>query len=135
MDGQVRVLLVDDSLVFLNTLQKFLRGFHDLMIVGVAHDGKEALSLLPAAQPDVVLLDLMMPGVSGLEIIPDLRAAQPDVSVVVLSLLGFRDVALSLGADEYVFKPELAHDLMPALQRVMQGYSARTDLRGEIGSN
>jgi DNA-binding NarL/FixJ family response regulator len=123
----VRILLVDDSPVFLNVLQDFLQRFQEFAVVGVARDGTEALSLTRAQQPDVVLLDLMMPGLSGLELIPDLRAAIPDLHIVILSLLGYREVALSMGADEYVFKPELAADLVPAIQRVMDGHSARDD--------
>ena len=129
---KVRVLLADDSLVFLKTLQHFLQKCHELKIVGVAHNGREALALAKAERPDIILLDLLMPELSGLEIIPDLRASLPNSRVIVLSLLGYREIAAIVGADEFVFKPELATELVPAIQRVLQNHLACTDSHSKL---
>jgi DNA-binding response OmpR family regulator len=74
----------------------------------MAHDGEEALALHRSHRPDVILLDLMLPKLGGLDVIRQLRADDPDTPIIVLSAKdqeGDKVVALSLGADDYVTKP------------------------------
>ncbi|MBC8263421.1 MAG: response regulator transcription factor [Anaerolineales bacterium] len=117
----IRVLLVDDSAIFLRRAAEFLEEYEDLLVVGAARSGREALDQVLPLQPDIILLDLHMPGLSGLEVLPQLRALLPTVGIIVLSLFElevYRRAALAAGADDYVAKGEMSTALLPAIKRV-----------------
>jgi DNA-binding response OmpR family regulator len=100
------VLIVEDDPSILRGLQMNLglEGFRTVC----AHDGEEALTLHLSHRPDLILLDLMLPKLGGLEVIKRLRADDPDTPIIVLSAKdqeGDKVLALSLGADDYVTKP------------------------------
>lgn len=100
------VLVVEDDPSILRGLQMNLglEGFKTIC----AHDGEEGLAMLRSHKPDLVLLDLMLPKLGGLEVIKRLRADDPDTPIIVLSAKdqeGDKVLALSLGADDYVTKP------------------------------
>jgi len=119
----ISLLLVDDSPVFLSIATRFLRAYDDLVVAGVAGGGQEALAQARDLRPQVVVLDLRMPGLPGLEVIPLLRALLPQVGIVVLTLLGgngYREAALAAGADDFVAKAAMSTDLVPAIRRVAQ---------------
>ena len=116
------ILLVDDHLTFLRLTTSFLQQFNDLIVVATAYEGEDALAKAAALQPHLVLLDLAMPGLSGLEVIPRLRAVLPDVGIIVLTkhrLAAYQKAALAAGADEFVSKATMGDDLLPAIQRVI----------------
>jgi two-component system, NarL family, nitrate/nitrite response regulator NarL len=120
----VTVLLVDDHRLFLRLAVRFIQEQYSpkLTLVGVAHDGYEALRQAKALQPQVVLLDLTMPGLSGLEVIPRLRAILPEVIIIILTgqrAEGYRRAALAAGADDFIAKATLATDIMPAIRRLV----------------
>ncbi len=119
----ISVLLVDDNPIFLNIAAQFLRASPDVTVVGTANGGEEALVKAEALQPNVILLDLAMPDIPGLEAIPRLRSILPEVSIIALTLLatdGYRQAALSAGAQDFIPKAKLSQDLLPAIRRVMQ---------------
>jgi DNA-binding NarL/FixJ family response regulator len=121
--NSISVLLVDDSPVFVSIARRFLHTDGDLIVVGQAGGGQEALARARDLRPQVVLLDLRMPDLPGLEVIPRLRAILPEVGIVVLTLLegnGYREAALAAGADEFVAKAAMSADLLPAIRRVAQ---------------
>ena len=100
------VLVVEDDPSILRGLQMNLglEGFKTIC----AHDGEEGLAMMRSHKPDLVLLDLMLPKLGGLEVIKQLRVHDPDTPIIVLSAKdqeGDKVVALSLGADDYVTKP------------------------------
>ncbi len=104
----ISVLLVDDNATFRQIAARFLQAFDDVTVVGTAAGGAEALTQAQALRPQVILLDLLMPDVPGLEAIPRLRAALPDVGIIALTLHdadGYRRAALAAGADDFVTKP------------------------------
>ncbi|HEY2746201.1 MAG TPA: response regulator transcription factor [Polyangia bacterium] len=116
------VLIVEDDPSILRGLQMNLglEGFRTVC----AHDGEEALAMVRSHKPDVVLLDLMLPKLGGLDVIKRLRVDDPDTPVIVLSAKdqeGDKVLALSLGADDYVTKPfsivEVIARLRVALRR------------------
>ena len=119
----VRVLLVDDNLTFLRIAARFLE--HELdrvTVVGTATGGDEALAKAGCLLPEVVLLDLMMPGMNGLEVIPRLKAILPGVCIVALTLLdtsSYRSAALSAGADAFIAKTAMSTDLLPVIQQLI----------------
>lgn len=118
-----RVLVVDDS----DDLRMLLRMKIDLdatcEVVGEAADGEEAIRLAAALQPDVVLLDLSMPRMDGLEALPLIRAASTDTSVIVLSGFDHRmmaEKALAAGASRYVEKGAALDDLCSLIDDVLE---------------
>lgn len=120
--SSVSVLLVDDNHTFLRIAKLYLESHRgEVMVAGVAGGGVEALAQAAALQPQVVLLDLAMPDLSGLEVIPRLRALLPAVGIIVLTLLddhAYRHVVLRAGADDFLAKANLSTELLPAIRRV-----------------
>ena len=118
----ISVLLVDDNPTFLRIVGRFLQGEDSVTVVGTAEGGDEALALVHTLKPDIVLTDLAMPRVSGMETILRMRAAWPKMGIIALTLLdttGYRQAALTAGADDFVPKDALNTDLMPTIRRVV----------------
>jgi CheY-like chemotaxis protein len=118
------VLLVDDNATFLRIATRFLEvhGQDEVVVIGKARDGMEALAQAQELQPQVILLDLVMPDLSGLEVIPRLRAMLPDVGIIALTVMGnkyYRTAALAAGADDLVSKGAMSTELLPAIRRVI----------------
>lgn len=119
---KISVLLVDDHEAFLRVATEFLQRHNELSVVGAARGGEEALTQAQDLRPQVVLVDLNMPGLSGLETIPLLRAMLPEAGIIALTLLDpkvFRQAALAAGADDFVLKANLSTHLLPAIRRVV----------------
>ncbi len=117
----IRILLADDHPIFLNITSRFLEEQEGVVVVGAARGGREALLLARDLGPEVVLIDLMMPDLSGLEVIPRLRLAHPGLGIIALTLLdadGYRTASLAAGADDFVAKATITDDLLPAIRRV-----------------
>jgi len=104
----IRVFVCDDAPAFRDLLRMALEQDGDLSVVGEAEDG-EAVDAIAPATPDVVLLDVSMPGIGGLEALPRVRELAPGARVVVLSSFSadeMADAALAAGADRYLDKRE-----------------------------
>jgi DNA-binding NarL/FixJ family response regulator len=124
----ISVLLVDDNPAFLRIAARFLQEHGDVAVVGAAGGGEEALAMAQDLQPDIVVIDLAMPGLSGLEAIPRLWAVLPGVSIIALTVLdtnSYREAALAAGANDFVAKVSLNTDLLPAIRRVAQADLSR----------
>src|SRR3712207_4577324 len=107
----VRVMLVDDSAVVRGLFTRWIAEEPDLELVGTANDGAQGVAKVAACNPDVLVLDIEMPVMSGLEALPKLLAAKPGLRVVMASTLTERGAsatlrALDLGAADYIAKPE-----------------------------
>lgn len=105
----IKLLVVDDSIDFRSLLCLLLTRDDRFEVVCEANDGMEALELADKHRPDVVLLDIAMPRLDGLQTLPALKKKHPDMKVVVLSSFGaveMRQKTVSLGADGYVEKGE-----------------------------
>jgi two-component system chemotaxis response regulator CheB len=108
--SKIRVLLVDDSSVVRRVITKTLGQFNDMDVVGGAKDGEEGLEMIATLKPDVVLLDVDMPRMDGLETLRQMRSQQIQVPVLMFSSRTERGAkiatdALLLGAKDFVFKP------------------------------
>lgn len=108
----IRVMIVDDTSAVRRVLTQVLEEETDISVVGTASNGQEALERLPRLEPDILLLDIEMPGMSGLELLRELRAAQSPLPVLLFSSLTERGAmvtieALLLGARDYVTKPSM----------------------------
>src|SRR6266699_2671233 len=105
-----RVLIVDDAVVIRKALSDTLARDPDLEVVGTASNGRIALGKLQTLRPDVILLDIEMPEMNGLEAIPEIRKLLPLIPIIIFSTLTERGAeatldALALGATDYVMKP------------------------------
>lgn len=121
---ETRLLLADDHAVLRSGLRLLLDAQPDLKVVGEAGDGAEALRLAAELRPDLVLLDLTMPGLSGLEALPALRKAAPGARVLILTMHddeGYLRQALRAGASGYVLKKAADAELISAVRAVMRG--------------
>ena len=119
-----RVLLVDDHTVVRQGLRLLLESYPDMAVVGEAADGEAALRQARALQPDVILLDLLMPGLDGIETLRRLQAqGLPGEVLVLTASLEDRLVkqALEAGARGYALKVSRPADLVEAVRRVAQG--------------
>jgi DNA-binding response OmpR family regulator len=116
-----RILVVDDDPTVSDVVRRYLeRADYEVSLAG---DGPSALAAAAGHRPDLVVLDLMLPGIDGLEVCRRLRATDPDVPIVMLTALGDegdRVVGLSLGADDYVTKPFSPRELVLRVQSVLR---------------
>lgn len=120
----IRVLIVDDHSVVRHGLRLFLRTDPDLEVVGEAADGAQALTRAQELRPDIVLMDLLMPVMDGIEAIGRLRQALPETEVIALtSVLEDRSVvrAVRAGAIGYLLKDTEADDLCRAIKAAAAG--------------
>jgi DNA-binding NarL/FixJ family response regulator len=126
-----RTLVVDDHPLTRTALVGLLEQ-HSFPVVGEAADGSEAVESARRLQPDLVLLDLTMPGGGGLEALPKVRAAAPDCEIVVLTASGTEDdllAAIRAGAAGYLLKTEPPERIAEFLEGVAHGEAA---LSGEV---
>jgi DNA-binding NarL/FixJ family response regulator len=127
----VRILIVDDHPITRDALAALL-GQHGFDVVGQAGDGEAAIGLARSLDPQLVLLDLSMPGISGLEALPRIREAAPGCEVVVLTASGTEENLLSAirgGAAGYLLKSEPPERIAEFLRGVGDGEAA---LSGEV---
>jgi DNA-binding NarL/FixJ family response regulator len=121
-----RILIVDDHPLTRSALSALLQQ-HDFDVVGEASDGERAIEQARDLRPDLILLDLSMPGMNGLEALPKLREAAPESEVVVLTASGTEDNLLGAirgGAAGYLLKSEPPERIVEFLRGVAQGEAA-----------
>ena len=117
----IRVLVADDSPTALRAVSAYLRCEGRLEIVGTAMDGVQLLREAKRLLPDLVLVDLSMPRISGFEATAQLRKSLPELRIIIateLSGLSLRDECLRWGADAFVYKSELAEKLMEEVRKL-----------------
>lgn len=120
----IRLVLADDHRMLRRTLVSFLSTRDDMMVLGEAGDGDEAIAQVAALQPDVLLLDLNMPGKGGLEVLPAIRRDHPKVRVLIVTGRDedwYITQALRAGAHGYMLKSAGEDDLIDAIHKVQQG--------------
>lgn len=118
----IRILIVDDSPVILSCLVPFLETKEEIRIIGTACDGYEALNLVDELVPDVVLLDLNMPGLNGIETASRLRKMFPQICIVLTSTMYKNgnylvEIAREAGVDDFISKIDLADQLIPTIHQ------------------
>ena len=120
----IRVLVCDDQAVVCDGLEMILNNDPEIEVVGTAYDGAEALDMIPTANPDVVLMDLKMPGMNGIQATRELGKRYPEISVLVLTTFGDDEWvfdAIRAGASGYLLKGTPRVDLIKSVKGTAQG--------------
>jgi NarL family two-component system response regulator LiaR len=120
----IRVMIVDDHDMVRRGLSAFLRAKPDLDLVGEARNGREALAVCEQVQPDVVLMDLVMPEMSGADATRAIRARCPQIQIIALTSFQDRELvqqALQAGAISYLLKNVSANELADAIRGAHSG--------------
>lgn len=121
---ETRILLADDHAVLRAGLRLLLEAQPDLKVVGEAGDGREAMRLAEELKPELILLDLTMPGLSGMETLPALKKLLPAARILILTMhddVSYLRQALSRGASGYVLKKAADNELISAVRAVLRG--------------
>ena len=122
----IKVVLADDHRLVRDGLEQLISAAPDLQVVGTAADGGEAVAVTRASEPDVVLMDLVMPGIDGVEATRQISRDCPEVQVVVLTSFSDRErilAALDAGAVGYLLKDVEPADLLRAVRTAARGES------------
>jgi DNA-binding NarL/FixJ family response regulator len=126
----LRVLIADDHGVVRGGLRLLLDRQADMEVVGEASDGAEAVAETLATRPDLAILDVAMPRLTGIQATREIKAHAPDVDVLILSMHDderYLFEALKAGASGYVLKSEADHDLVDAVRAISRGESFLTN--------
>jgi len=119
---KINIIIVEDNKEFRNLLNEYILFQEDIVVIGIAEDGEEALKLIKDKKPDLVVLDMIMPNLDGLGVLERLNTMNLDIMprIIVLSAVGHDKIAqraMSLGADYYIVKP---FDLEVLAERIRQ---------------
>lgn len=132
--GNYRIVLADDHALFRQGLKKIIDGNTDLEVAGEAGDGMELLVLLATTATDMVILDVSMPRLRGIEVIREVKKHYPTVKVLILTMYReYLHQALSAGAEGYLVKEDADRELFIAIENIRQGRRyVSPRLRGEL---
>ena len=123
---KTRILIADDHVLVREGIRALL-GFHeDVEVVGEASDGKEAINMAAKLNPDVILMDISMPGLGGLEATVEIKKTQPDIKILVLSQYDDKEYVsrfLKAGVSGYILKKAVGDELIAAIRAVARGDS------------
>jgi len=121
----IKVLLVDDQILFTTGLTTFLENYAtDIKVVGTAKNGQEAIELAKTTQPEIVLMDIYMPVMNGVEATKQLKSLMPDIKIIMLSTYdedGYIKDALANGASGYLLKDISPTELIAAIRALRSG--------------
>ena len=124
MDRKTRILIADDHPIFRSGLRQVIEADQSMSVIAEAEDGASALRLIREHTPDIVVLDITMPGVSGFEVVESMRKEHSSVEVVLLTMHNEEAMftkALSLGVRGYVLKDSATSDIVNCLHAVLKG--------------
>jgi two-component system, NarL family, response regulator NreC len=120
----ISVVLVDDHAVVRSGIRLLLDGQDDIEVIGEAGNGKDAIFRARALKPDVILLDVVMPGESGIEVLPTLLKESPETKILVLSMQDdprYVREAFAVGAHGYVLKEAADEEVVSAIREIARG--------------
>lgn len=135
----IKVMLVDDHRLVRAGLKRVLAESPEMQIVAEASTGEEALELAPKCQPNIVLMDINMPGIGGLETTRRLKQRMPEVKVIAVSMHleePYPSRMLAAGANGYISKDSAADEVMAAIRRVSSGSNyVAADVAGNLAAS
>ena len=114
-----RTLIVDDNAGFRHSMKDFLEWEPDIEVIGEAADGQEAILKARELKPDLVLMDLRMPGISGIDATRQLKHEMPELKIIILTIFDlqqYKEAAMASGASAYVSKKSLSEELLPTIR-------------------
>jgi len=120
----IKVLIVDDHALVRMGIRRLLDDFPDMVVVAEAENGETALSLVKTCLPDVVLLDMKMPGIDGWEVTRRLNKTNPDIKVIAVTAMSAESLpnrVLQLGAVGYLTKESTPEEMAMAIRKVVKG--------------
>lgn len=121
MDQIIRALIADDDAGFRQRVKELLASEPDIIIVGEAADGQEAIQKARELRPDLVLMDVRMPGLNGVNATHQLKEEMPEAKVIMLSVFDlpeYREAAIVSGASAYVVKKSVVEELVPTMREI-----------------
>ena len=124
MSERIKVLIVDDHTLFRQGLQKVLEAYEEIQVVGEASNGKEAIARVDEVFPDLVLMDIKMPRMDGIECIALIKEKHPELNIIVLSMYDDAEYvlrAVNAGASGYMEKNISADRLVDTIKQVQAG--------------
>ena len=119
-----RIVLADDHAMFRQGIKNILEGAEEMEVVGEADDGLKILELLQKVTPDMVILDISMPNIRGLEATKEIKAISSDVKVLILTMHKDKEYvyyAISAGAEGYLLKEDADTELFAAIEKIRKG--------------
>jgi DNA-binding NarL/FixJ family response regulator len=119
-----RIILADDHAILRQGLKRILNEAAELKVIGEAGDGIELLNLVKQLKPDMVILDISMPNLRGLEAVHELKTIYPEVKILILTMhkdIEYIQKAASEGADGYLLKEDADTELFTAIKKIRQG--------------
>jgi DNA-binding NarL/FixJ family response regulator len=122
--GKKRLMIIDDHPVFRAGMKALANAEPDLCICAEAHDAAHALQIIEAAKPDLLLVDMNLPGKNGLELLKDVRALYPKLPVMVLSMhdeASYAERVIRAGGRGYVMKHERPEQILDSIRKVLSG--------------
>lgn len=138
MQSPIRILLADDNREFVEIVKEFIGRQDDMNLVGVAYHGNEALELISREEPDVVLLDIIMPHLDGLGVLEKLQNAPIRPKIIILTAFGQESMtqrAVSLGANYYILKPFDLDILGKRIRQLQDDFSNSMNIPHTSGIN
>ena len=123
-DGKIRILVADDHVLIRDGICALLASEPDIEVLGFAEDGEETLAKATELQPDIVIMDVRMPKMNGVEATRLLKAAHPHVRVLCMSVHHEKvivDSVMAGGASGYLVKGNAAKEIVPAIRAVAAG--------------
>lgn len=118
------IILIDDNEKFLKIASLFLGEYSHLEVMKVIQSPEIGLEIVAEIQPDIVTVDLAMPNMNGLEIIPILKSISPNTKIIALTLYEsyqYENAALGLGANAFISKTNMYNKLIPTIERFIRG--------------
>ncbi len=143
-----QIILADDHALFRSLMRNSIEPIPDFQIVGEASDGFKLLDLLKTSKPDLVILDIMMPNLQGIEAAKEIKKTYPGIKILILTMHKSKDhlrSALAAGVDGYLLKEDAYEDLITAIRTIRLGKNYLSSLvsaplkeilgtaRGEVG--
>ena len=132
--GQYNIILADDHVLMREGIRNLIDNEKDLKVIAETGDGTELLNLLKKQSPDMVILDISMPGLRGIEAAREIHSSYPNVRILILSMhkrQEFLSMALEAGANGYVLKEDTSEELLHAIDQVRNG---RTYLSAKLAA-
>lgn len=114
----IKVLIVDDNAKFIHSVKKILSKEQNIEVIGEAREGHEAILKAKEFKPDIVLMDVRMPEMGGIEATRRISQIMPETKIIFLTIYDmeeYREAATAAGADDYIIKKSMNEELIPAI--------------------